>query len=239
MNEPFARRSFLKAVPAAGYALMAGPGARAAAPAARVLETRVISEQPAHYHGWPTLVRRRGGELLLACSGGREAHVCPFGRVELMTSRDGGASWSYPRVLLDGPIDVRDAGLMETGRGTILATTFTSLAYEPVLAKAEKDGGWAPERLARWRAAHRRVDDAGRRADLGVWMIRSTDGGVTWSRRADCLVNSPHGPTQLADGRLPLCRQGPLARGRAGRRLRVGGRRADLAVAGPDPGPRR
>src|SRR5690606_28044818 len=32
--------------------------------------------------------------------------------------------------------------------------------------------------------------------------IRSTDGGVTWSPRINTLVNSPHGPMQLADGRL-------------------------------------
>ena len=31
-------------------------------------------------------------------------------------------------------------------------------------------------------------------------MIRSTDGGVTWSGRFDCLVNSPHGPINLKDG---------------------------------------
>jgi hypothetical protein len=41
-----------------------------------------------------------------------------------------------------------------------------------------------------------------RQAALGVWMKRSTDGGVTWSGRYDCLVDSPHGPIQLADGRL-------------------------------------
>ena len=33
-------------------------------------------------------------------------------------------------------------------------------------------------------------------------MIRSTDGGLTWSSRYDCLVNSPHGPVLLGDGRL-------------------------------------
>jgi hypothetical protein len=52
------------------------------------------------YHGWPTVVRRRSGELLLVYSGGREAHVCPFGRVELMNSRDQGTTWSWPRTLL-------------------------------------------------------------------------------------------------------------------------------------------
>jgi hypothetical protein len=33
-------------------------------------------------------------------------------------------------------------------------------------------------------------------------MVRSTDGGVTWSARYPTMVNSPHGPIQLADGRL-------------------------------------
>ena len=35
-----------------------------------------------------------------------------------------------------------------------------------------------------------------------IEVVRSTDGGVTWSGRYDCLVDSPHGPIQLADGRL-------------------------------------
>ncbi len=33
-------------------------------------------------------------------------------------------------------------------------------------------------------------------------MIRSTDGGRSWSAPYRCLVNSPHGPIQLSDGRL-------------------------------------
>lgn len=191
---------------AAGYLLWT-PRRGRAAPPARVLETKVISQQPSKYHGWPTLARRRNGQLLVVCSGGRERHVCPFGRIELIRSDDDGANWSYPRVLLDGPIDDRDAGVVETARGSILVTTFTSLAYEPVLQAAEKKqpgeaGAWPAAQLARWQAAHRRIPAEARRADLGVWMIRSTDGGVTWSARYDCLVDSPHGPVQLSDGRL-------------------------------------
>jgi hypothetical protein len=41
-----------------------------------------------------------------------------------------------------------------------------------------------------------------RQAELGQWMIRSTDEGRTWSPRYSSIVNSPHGPIQLADGRL-------------------------------------
>ena len=42
------------------------------------------------------------------------SHVCPFGRVEWMRSRDGGRTWSWPEVLLDSPIDDRDSGVIET-----------------------------------------------------------------------------------------------------------------------------
>src|SRR5438874_644096 len=62
--------------------------------------------------------------------------------------------------------------------------------------------GWPRERLDAWRAARDRLPPAERRKDLGVWMLRSADGGRTWSARYDCLVNSPHGPVRLGDGRL-------------------------------------
>ena len=175
---------------------------RAAAPKAKVKDTRVISLRPDHYHGWSTLARRKDGELLLVCSGGRENHVCPFGQVELMRSKDGGATWTYPRVLLDSPIDDRDAGILETAKGSLLATTFTSNAYDEYYLKKGAHEKWPAERRARWLAAHQRVPAEARAKELGTWMIRSTDGGVTWSPRYDCLVNSPHGPVNLKDGRL-------------------------------------
>ena len=175
---------------------------RAAPPKARIANTRVISLRPNHYHGWPTLARRRNGELLLVCSGGRESHVCPFGQVELMRSGDGGKTWSYPRVLLDSPIDDRDAGILETTKGSLLATTFTSNAYDEFYLKKGSHKKWSEERAARWLSVHNRVPAAARKSELGTWMIRSTDGGVTWSPRFDCPVNSPHGPVNLKDGRV-------------------------------------
>ncbi|MBN1442886.1 MAG: exo-alpha-sialidase, partial [Planctomycetes bacterium] len=201
-----ARRSFLAGGAGLAAAALFRPRLAAAA-SARVLETKVISHEPRLYHGWPTIARRASGQLLVVCSGGREGHVCPFGRVELMVSDDEGRSWSWPRVLMDSPIDDRDAGVMETAKGTVLVTTFTSLAYEPILQRAEsaeagKPGAWDPQRLERWRSAHRRASAEGRKAALGVWMVRSTDGGITWSGRYDCLVDSPHGPVQLSGGRI-------------------------------------
>lgn len=184
-------------------------GARAlrAAPAAAIMDTRVISKQPGLYHGWPTLARRQDGELLLVCSGGREAHVCPFGRVELMRSGDGGRSWSWPRVLMDSPIDDRDAGVCETGQQSLLVTTFTSLAYVDFMRGAQPGSAgrfvqWTAERIAAWKAAHDRLSDAQREELLGTWMLRSTDDGISWSAPYRVPVNSPHGPITLSDGRL-------------------------------------
>ena len=178
------------------------------APAIEVLDTRIISWKPPLYHGWPTLARRANGELLVAFSGGRERHVCPFGRVEWMRSKDNGVTWSWPQVLYDGPIDDRDAGVLETKKGTILVTTFTSLAYEPILARAQnaktgEPGAFSdPKLLLEWEAVHHRISPEQRKAELGCFVLRSTDGGIRWDSRYRVPCNSPHGPVNLDDGRL-------------------------------------
>lgn len=207
------RRDFLSASGALTVGAFTGVSMSAnAAPLAKILETKVISPQSEFYHGWSTVTRRQNGELWVTWSGGRESHVCPFGQVHAMTSRDDGKTWTWPRVLLDSAIDDRDSGVLETAKGTLLVTTFTSLAYEPSLKKATSmaeltSKGWvtkgmAPEQFARWKACHERLNDEERKAELGQWLIRSTDGGLTWSSRLPTLVNSPHGPIQLKDGRL-------------------------------------
>jgi hypothetical protein len=202
------RRQFLQATGTVTAATVLGlRGTAQAAPKIERLETRTISYETQYYHGWPTLAQRRNGELLLVCSGGRRQHVCPFGRVELMVSHDEGRNWGWPQVLLDSAIDDRDAGVLETAKGTLLVTSFTSLAYEPILEearfkKAGEPGAWPAERLEAWLAAHNRLSAVQRHAELGEWMIRSTDGGVSWSARYPTIVNSPHGPVQLSDGRL-------------------------------------
>ncbi len=208
MKTRLTRRSALKVLAgsAAAGSLLVGRRA-SAAPAAEIRDLAIISKQPDKYHGWPTVARRKNGQLLVSCSGGREAHVCPFGRVELISSDDGGATWSEARVLMDTPIDDRDSGVLETAKGSILVTTFTSLAYVPSLERARKiaageKGAWPEEKLNRWLAVHNQLNEAQRKAQLGVWMLRSTDGGKTYSEPYRSLVNSPHGPIQLADGRV-------------------------------------
>jgi hypothetical protein len=178
---------------------------------AQVLETKTITPPEEPYAGWPTVARRSNGVLWVSWSGGRDGHVCPMGQVRAMTSKDDGATWTYPRVLLDSPIDDRDSGVMETAKGTLLVTTFTSLAYEADLAKSRiylPDGKgpamrpMKPEIIARWLAAQNRLTAEERKAELGEWVLRSTDGGLNFSARISSIVNSPHGPLQLKDGRI-------------------------------------
>jgi sialidase-1 len=159
--------------------------------AARAETARTLPFPTDVYSGWPTLTRRRNGDLLLVWSGDREAHVCPFGRVMLSVSRDDGASWTWPRVLLDSDLDDRDAGVVETQRGSLLVTTFTSLAYERTTAPP-----------AHWVAARDRLGPEERKRQLGSWMLRSTDNGISWSTAYRVPLNSPHGPVSLSDGRL-------------------------------------
>ena len=208
LNAPTKRRDFMKTggiASAVCLTQMITPS-KSWAGEATVLSKRIISHTPTQYCGWPTLTRCANGQLLVVWSGGREEHVCPFGRVEMMRSDDDGQNWHWPRTVHDSEIDDRDAGILQTAKGSLLLTTFSSLAYEPILQRAvsqSKAGNatWPKEKLQRWLSAHQRLPDETRKSELGQWMLRSTDGGVTWSQRYRCLVNSPHGPIQLSDGR--------------------------------------
>ncbi len=205
---PVSRRTMLTTSAAALIASRTtGTFAASPSPKFQVDEIKTISLQSDRYHGWPTLIRRKNGELMVVCSGGRQSHVCPFGRVELIKSYDDGATWTYARTLLDGSIDDRDAGILETAKGTLLVSTFTSLAYEPGLQKAVASAAQGtatmpPEQLAKWQAAHARVPDGQHEQHLGCWMLRSEDGGLNWSPAYRVPLNSPHGPVNLSDGRL-------------------------------------
>lgn len=170
-----------------------------AAPRARIHSVRAISHQPAYYPAWATLAQRRSGELVVSYSGGREGHVCPFGRVEMMRSFDQGETWSWPQVLMDTPIDDRDSGIVETARGSLLATTFTSVAFEKVFQEAK---GWDADRVDRWKAVYRSTTAEQRKSLLGAWMVRSTDNGHLWSQPYRVPMMSPHGPILLRNGHL-------------------------------------
>ena len=152
------------------------------------------------YHGWPTVANMGNDRLALVCSGEREAHVDPFGRVLLYESPDGGKSWSKPRRLTSGPLDDRDAGIIVTPAGTWLVNYFTSLAFTYAGDRAGAQ--------AHWIKVEDNINISMMRREHGFYMRRSTDQGKTWSDKYLVPVNNVHGPIVLHDGSLFFCGRG-------------------------------
>ncbi len=202
------RRDLLK-----GAAALFGAGffprlSRAEAPAFEILSMKAVSETPRYWYGWPTVGVTADDELIVVASGGREGHICPFGRIDLFRSRDKGESWSWPQTIYDGPIDDRDAGVLVTDLGTILVTSFSSLAYydqtlkDEIERRAHGESQMSDQRYDRWMRVHRRVSEKERLHELGSFLFRSTDCGVNWAARHRLPINSNHGPFQTQSGRL-------------------------------------
>lgn len=168
-----------------------GMAATAADGIATVIESKVICKQPGRYIGWPTITVTKTGELLAVFSGDRTAHVCPWGKVQMVRSKDGGKTWSAPATISDSPLDDRDAGIIETKKGTLVVSWFTSLAFT-------RRNSVKPS----WKAHADKLDAETRKKWLGNFVCRSSDGGKTWSEPIDSLVSAPHGPIQLARGDL-------------------------------------
>jgi sialidase-1 len=144
------------------------------------------------YFGWPTVARLDDGTLVVASSGLRTVHVCPWGKTVLNVSRDDGRTWSAPRVINDSPIDDRDAGVVNLGGRNLLVSWFTSdtrhyFRDRPDVPFRALIDGWADEMVRR---------------ELGSWIRLSADGGATWGVPIRVPVNTPHGPILLRNGSL-------------------------------------
>ncbi|MEN6548266.1 MAG: sialidase family protein [Armatimonadia bacterium] len=149
------------------------------------------------YFGWPTVARMDDGMLVVASSGLRSEHVCPWGKTVLNTSTDDGRTWSPPRVIQDSPIDDRDAGVVNLGGDSLLTTWFRSDTREYAAAS------WLPEaERASWTEVLSTWTDEMVDALLGSWAMRSEDKGVTWSDPIRVPVTTPHGPIRLRSGDL-------------------------------------
>ena len=162
---------------------------------AKILWThRITGGDDGTYAGWPTVTRMRSGELVIAFSGDREEHMCPWGKVQEVHSVDQGETWSSPRTIANSLIDNRDAGLVEMPDGSRVLFYFTSLAFTGLMDKHPS-----------WRRHYDKIGgDAVGRPLEGSWARVSTDGGRTWSEPKSTIASTPHGAVLLKDGRLLL-----------------------------------
>jgi hypothetical protein len=200
-----------------------GAGVRQLALAAAPPHYAVISrgEVAGPYQAFPDVCRLLNGNLACVFYAGYGHVSLPTnewprgGRVCLVESSDEGRTWSRPRVLFDGPQDDRDPHIAALRDGTLVCSFFQ---YRKVQGKIEfdvclvesRDGGrtWStkPRVLA---ANHWAVSAAVRELPngtrlLGVYtaddstaygaVLRSTDGGKTWS---EPVAIDPHSGVRL------------------------------------------
>ena len=181
-------------------------GSVCAAPQAEVGEVKVIHRAEGRYVGWPTACRLANGDILAVYSGNRKGHVCPYGRVELVRSSDGGETWSKPVVIAKTPLDDRDAGIVQLPDGKLLVTFFNSLAF---MLKCYRTGAYRydiPEsEYAEWDRLYARAGGEKAKSICGNYAVWSRDRGRTWTKPKMLpseYAQSPHGPIVLKNGSL-------------------------------------
>ena len=62
----------------------------------KILWSKAICKEPGDYIEWPTIARKADGELMGDFAGARDAHVCPYGRPEVVGGREGGTGGRAP-----------------------------------------------------------------------------------------------------------------------------------------------
>lgn len=153
------------------------------------------------YFGWPTVARLADGTLLVASSGLRSTHVCPWGKTVLNVSHDDGRTWSAPRVINDSPLDDRDAGIVNLGGNRLLVSWFTT-DNRYTLTNAHLRELFGDEEAESWRPTLAALTDELVQQYQGAWIRLSDDGGATWADPIRVPVSSPHGPIPLRNGDL-------------------------------------
>lgn len=155
------------------------------------------NDEPFQYYAWPSVAKLPDGTLAVVCSGKRYGHICPFGKVTIFYSRDEGRTWSAPKVLIDTPLDDRDAGIVVGRDGKVIVTTFNnSRAMQRTYMTAHLDKAtqeiYAPKINS--------VTDEEEAQYLGASYCISQDGGYTFGPLKRVPLSAPHGMTVLNDG---------------------------------------
>lgn len=153
------------------------------------------------YSAWPSVARDADGNILMACSGNRIMHVCPFGKVLVVKSKNEGKSWSSPMIAVDTPLDDRDAGILSLGGGRLMISTFNNTRADQ---RKWADGGkYGSDTLRNLAMAYLpALSDSQEEKYIGSLLCISEDNGFSWGEPFKAPVTSPHGPCLLKSGSL-------------------------------------
>ena len=113
------------------------------------------------------MIQLSDGRLASVLRGG-DAHIGRAGRLDWITSSDQGKTWTKPQTLVDGPEDDRNPAIGQLKDGTLIVAYCVLSGYDETGRKL-----------------------SGNRADRvfdGVYIMRSKDGGKTWSKGEKALA---------------------------------------------------
>ena len=157
-----------------------------------------ICLQEGKYIGWPTVLCRKSGEIIVAFSGDRVAHVCPYGKVQAVRSSDNGKTWTSPETFITSPLDDRDAGIIELQNGNLVLFWFNSIAYQ------EEKHSEIFNNSLKETTKQQQMDF------LGSYSAVSATDGKKWSFPARTCGVAPHGGTQLKNGKILFIGKGQI-----------------------------
>ncbi len=153
------------------------------------------------YSAWPSVARDEEGNILVACSSNRIMHVCPYGKVLVVKSKDEGKTWSCPIIAIDTPLDDRDAGILNVGGGRLILSTFNNTREDQ--RRWANGGKYGTKTLIDLALAYLpAVSDAQEKKYIGSLLSISDDNGFSWGDPFKVPVTAPHGPNLLKNGSL-------------------------------------
>lgn len=178
----------------------------------RIIDNGIVFSRPDNvfgYSAFPSVTRDADGHLLVACTGNRIMHVCPFGKVLILKSKDEGKTWSSPVIAVDTPLDDRDAGILNLGKGRLLVSTFNNTReLQRAWASGDADGldtkyFRSTESLRLLSLAYLpALSDAQEEKFVGSLVSISDNNGFSWREPFKVPVTAPHGPSLLHNGSL-------------------------------------
>ncbi|MDA4123522.1 MAG: glycoside hydrolase [Thaumarchaeota archaeon] len=130
--------------------------------------------------GWgmgyfPVVIRLKNGEVVAVVRGGAE-HMGSGGRLDMVRSKDMGATWSKPATAFDTPTDDRNPALGQAGDGTLILGFIIVSGYAKgyVPHKGTPDYKFYDYLMDVWIPAQSKSES---------YYILSKDNGRTWTER--------------------------------------------------------
>lgn len=149
----------------------------------------LISSLANRHLAFPGVAKLPNGELAVVFREGA-AHVCPYGRICISYSKDGGKNWSAPVSISDTASDERDPSIQTLPDGRLLLTHggWNSWMSSKRLPKRN-------EKLSkRFASETAYIQQVGPEKFGGSRYLFSNDNGKSWSSPVKAKTFCPHGP---------------------------------------------